>query len=170
MAVPSPELQAIEIIAPRKFHKIFAVPGTDTRGPLKVTYAIAGVQDGEGIPTILFCGGMFGVRWQAVFLNWLAEKEGVRILFIDRFVYTSSFWLFLCYFISRLPLFFSSGEWCRELLKSLLHVVGPSALSCPLYILGCIKYSGGPKLPVVFRHFDICRQRKPVVDAPDQNI
>ena len=98
ITVLSPELQAIEIIAPRKFHRIFTVPDTDTRGPLKVTYGIAGVEDGEDVPTILFCGGMFGIRWQAVFLNWLAEKERVRILFIDRFVYDASF----CYFAAIL--------------------------------------------------------------------
>ena len=88
MSSASKEDQAIEIIAPRKFHRLFTTPATDERGPLKVSYSIAGVDVGEGddVPTILFCGGMFGTRWQAVFLNWIAETEGVRILFLDRFV------------------------------------------------------------------------------------
>ena len=84
MSIPSPELQPIEIIAPHKFHQIFTVPATDKHGQLKVTYGIAGVEHGEDVPTILFCGGMFGVRWQAVFMDWFAEKEGVRIVFVDR--------------------------------------------------------------------------------------
>ena len=80
----SPEVQAIELLAPRKFHQIFTVPAADGRRELKVTYAIAGPQFGEDIPTILFCGGMFGNRMQAVFVNYLAEKEGVRVVLVDR--------------------------------------------------------------------------------------
>ena len=70
MTSPSVEVQAIEITAPRKFHQIFTIPATDRRStPLKVTYAIAGVEHGEDVPTILFCGGMFGTRWQALYMN-----------------------------------------------------------------------------------------------------
>lgn len=80
----SAEEQAIELIAPRKYHQCFKVPATASHGPLRVTYGIAGIIDGEDVPTILFCGGMFGSRWQAVVQNHIAEQEGVRILFIDR--------------------------------------------------------------------------------------
>lgn len=83
--VKSAEVQAIELIAPRKYHQSFKIPATATHGPLRVTYAIAGVADGgEDTPTILFCGGMFGSRWQAPFQNYIAEQEGVRIVYIDR--------------------------------------------------------------------------------------
>jgi hypothetical protein len=84
------EEQSIEIIAPRKFHQTFTLPATDSHGPLKLTYAVCGKEDGDDTPTIMFCGGMFGSRWQAPFHNWLAEKEGVRIIFIDRQVRFSS--------------------------------------------------------------------------------
>jgi len=83
-AIPPPEEQAISIIAPRKFHQIFIVPATDKHGRLKVTYAVLGKQDGDDVPTIMFCGGMFGMRWQGIYFDWLAEKEGVRMLIVDR--------------------------------------------------------------------------------------
>ena len=82
--VKSVEEQAIELIAPRKYHQVFTLPATSEHGPLRVTYAIAGVEHGDDVPTIVFCGGMFGSRWQAPFQNFIAEKEGVRLLYIDR--------------------------------------------------------------------------------------
>ena len=80
----SVEYQAIELIAPRKYHQSFQLAATASHDALRVTYGIAGVVDGEEVPTILFCGGMFGSRWQAVFQNHVAEQEGIRILYIDR--------------------------------------------------------------------------------------
>jgi hypothetical protein len=84
MSTTSLEIEALEALAPRKFHQIFTVPATNTRGPLKVTYSIAGLEKGDDVPTILFCGGMFGTRWQACFLDWMATRDGVRVLFVDR--------------------------------------------------------------------------------------
>jgi pimeloyl-ACP methyl ester carboxylesterase len=87
------EDQAIEILAPVKFHRVFTAPATATRGPLRASYAIAGVDVGEkedDVPTILFISGMMGTRYQALSLDYLAEKEGVRVLFLDRSVW---FWL-----------------------------------------------------------------------------
>jgi hypothetical protein len=84
MATTSLEVQAVEVLAPRKFHQIFTVPATDARGGLKVTYSIAGIEEGVDVPTILFCGGMFGTRWQAPFIDFMATRDGVRVLFIDR--------------------------------------------------------------------------------------
>jgi hypothetical protein len=78
------EVQAITALAPRKFHQLFTTPPTESHGPLKVTYSIAGVEKGVDVPTILFCGGMFGTRWQAHFLDWMATRDEVRILFVDR--------------------------------------------------------------------------------------
>jgi hypothetical protein len=82
------ETKAVELISPRKFHRIFTAPATDKRGPLRVSYAIAGrdVGEGEDVPNILFCGGMFGTRWQAHSLDYLATKQAVRLIFIDRLV------------------------------------------------------------------------------------
>ncbi|KAH8820397.1 Alpha/Beta hydrolase protein [Xylogone sp. PMI_703] len=73
----------LEFLSNKKFHKKFTVPANETRGPLAVSYAIAGLEEGD-VPTIFFCGGMFGSRWQAAYLDFLAEKEGVRVLFLDR--------------------------------------------------------------------------------------
>lgn len=84
----SPEEQAINITAPRKLHQIFTLPDTDKHGKLKVTYAIAGPDIGEDVPTILFCGGMFGTRYMAMWYNLFAEKQRVRMIFIDRSVIT----------------------------------------------------------------------------------
>ena len=80
----SAEEQAIELTAPRKYHQLFRLPATPSHDALKVTYGIAGKEEGDDTPTILFCGGMFGSRWQAPFQNFIAEKEGVRIIYIDR--------------------------------------------------------------------------------------
>ncbi len=80
----SPEEQAIIITASRKLHQIFTLQATDQHGPLKVTYSIAGPDIGEDVPTILFCAGMFGTRWMAAWYDSFAEKEKVRMIFIDR--------------------------------------------------------------------------------------
>lgn len=79
------EEEAIKIISPRKFHRLFTLPGTENHGPLKVSYAIAGLEDGD-VPTILFCGGMFCTRWHLINYEHLAQKEGVRMVSIDRSV------------------------------------------------------------------------------------
>jgi hypothetical protein len=78
------QVQVAEPSIPQKFHRVFTLLGTDEHGPLKVTYAIGGPEHGKDVPTILFCAGMLATRWMAEMINWLAEKEGVRVLFIDR--------------------------------------------------------------------------------------
>jgi hypothetical protein len=84
---------------------------------LKVTYGIAGVPIAEDVPSILFCGGMYGVKWQAVFMNWLAEKEGVWVIFADRLVSLDS---------SHYP----AGPY--EMYWSCNIVVSPKMLCCQL--------------------------------------
>ncbi|TVY48735.1 hypothetical protein LOCC1_G002323 [Lachnellula occidentalis] len=76
--------RVIELVSPIKFHQSFTLSETETHEALKVTYAISGIPIGEDAPTILFCGGMFGSRWMAVFNDFLATKVGVRVLYIDR--------------------------------------------------------------------------------------
>lgn len=103
MSSKSKELKAVELISPWKFHRIFTVRATEKHGPLKVTYSIGGVDVGDGgqdIPTILFCGAMFGTRWQAPWLDYIAEVERVRMVFIDRLVVSHCLWrvqLLYCY-------------------------------------------------------------------------
>lgn len=84
ISISSAEERAIGIAAPRKLHQIFTLPATDKHEALKVSYSIAGPEAGEDVPTILFCGGMFGGRWMAPGHNFYAEKERVRLIFIDR--------------------------------------------------------------------------------------
>ena len=86
MSAESKEMKAAELISPWKFHRMFTVPATHRHGPLRVTYSIGGVDIGEGehVPNVLFCGAMFGTRWQAPWLDYIAKKQGVRMLFIDR--------------------------------------------------------------------------------------
>jgi hypothetical protein len=76
--------QALEIISSQKSHQSFKIPTTDKRGSLKVARSIAGVPIRE--PSILFSGGMYEVRLQALSIDWLAKKAGVRLIFADRFV------------------------------------------------------------------------------------
>jgi hypothetical protein len=77
------EEAAIKIASPLKFHRLFTLPATNDHGPLKVSYSIAGPEDGD-VPTILFIGGMFCTRWLNIVHEHLAQQEGVRILSIDR--------------------------------------------------------------------------------------
>ncbi|CZR54154.1 uncharacterized protein PAC_04037 [Phialocephala subalpina] len=84
ISITPAEEQAIGRLAPRKLHQIFTLPATDKHEALKVSYSIAGPEAGEDVPTILFCGGMFGGRWLAPWHNFYAEKERVRLIFIDR--------------------------------------------------------------------------------------
>ncbi|KAH8753682.1 Alpha/Beta hydrolase protein [Hyaloscypha finlandica] len=77
------EEEVIKIISPIKFHRLFTLPATENHGPLKVSYSIAGPEDGD-VPTILLVGGMAHTRWYNIWNEHLAQKEGVRILCIDR--------------------------------------------------------------------------------------
>jgi hypothetical protein len=79
------EEEVIKIISPIKFHRLFTLPATENHGPLKVSYSIAGPEDGD-VPTILHVGGMAHTRWYNIWNEHLAQKEGVRILCIDRLV------------------------------------------------------------------------------------
>ena len=78
------DARASEFTAQQKFSQEFTVPATDQHGPWKVTYAIGGPEHGEDVPTVLFCCGMLETRWMVGMYDWIAEKEGVRVLFIDR--------------------------------------------------------------------------------------
>jgi len=96
--------EVIALTSPIKYHQIFTLSATQTRGPMRVTYSIAGPEPrggDEDVPTVLFVGGMFGTRWMAVAINWLAEKEGVRVLFVDRWVDNIPFYVLGFYAITQ---------------------------------------------------------------------
>lgn len=88
MALTASQIEAIERLAPIKFHQIFKIPATETHSELKVSYAIAGPSD-ENVPTILFVAGMLGIRWLAFLFDHVATVEGVRVILIDRWVVLS---------------------------------------------------------------------------------
>lgn len=75
--------QVIEYICLSKFHKQIVLPATNSHGPLRVTYSIVGVED-ENAPAILWCDAMFGSRWNGARHHQFAEKQRVRLIFIDR--------------------------------------------------------------------------------------
>lgn len=83
------EAKVIEITSPRKFHRLFTLSATENHEPLKISYSIAGPEDGD-FPTILFVGGMFCTRWHNILCENLAQKEGVRIISTDRSVLQSN--------------------------------------------------------------------------------
>jgi len=86
MALKSPKEQEFDILSPIKFHQSFKVPPTESHGVLRVSYSITGIPLGQEAPTILFCAGMFGSRWIGMWLDYLATKTRVRVLFIGRLV------------------------------------------------------------------------------------
>lgn len=55
--------RAIELLSPIKYHQSYTLPRTETRGTLKVTYAIIRPPLGEDAPTILFCMRMGFTRY-----------------------------------------------------------------------------------------------------------
>lgn len=79
----SDEAFAIEYACSLRMHQFFTLPPTDTHGPLRVTYAVAGLQNDDA-PTILCIAGMFGGRWIALLQHHLATKVGVRLICVDR--------------------------------------------------------------------------------------
>jgi hypothetical protein len=83
MSLTDSETQVIEYVSASWLHRSFKLPATDTHGPLRVTYAVAGLDDANA-KTVLLIGGMFGGRWLALSCHHLALKMGVRVICIDR--------------------------------------------------------------------------------------
>lgn len=79
------EEQAIEYVCDRRFHRRFVLPRTAAHGPLRISYAVAGI-DEPNVPTILFMSGMFGGRLNALDIDYLAKKKGLRVICVDRYV------------------------------------------------------------------------------------
>jgi hypothetical protein len=82
--------RAIEFACNIRFHRSFVLSPNPDKGrhkPLRVTYADAGYHDEESledIPVMLYAGGLFGGRYQALTVDEIAKKYRVRILFVDR--------------------------------------------------------------------------------------
>ncbi|CAG8078476.1 unnamed protein product [Penicillium salamii] len=82
----SPKSFAQSFISNPRFHRSFNIEATATHGPLDVTFAEYGKEatDSETVPTILMMPGMFSSRYLGVCLHAIAEKQGVRMLVVDR--------------------------------------------------------------------------------------
>ncbi|OBT91390.1 hypothetical protein VE01_10626, partial [Pseudogymnoascus verrucosus] len=74
---------AITYVCASRMHRSFTIPGTETRKPLKVTYAIAGLENDDA-PTVVFISGMYGMRWVALLWHAVALRVGVRLVCVDR--------------------------------------------------------------------------------------
>lgn len=74
---------AIEYVCQKRMHQCFTIPGKETRKPLRVSYAIAGLENDDA-PTVVFLSGMYGMRWIALLQHHLALKVGVRLVCVDR--------------------------------------------------------------------------------------
>ncbi|ELR03795.1 hypothetical protein VC83_04751 [Pseudogymnoascus destructans] len=83
MAETSDRDFAIEYVCAKRMHRSFTIPGTETRKPLKVTYAIAGLENDDA-PTVVFISGMYGMRWVALLWHAVAVRVGVRLVCVDR--------------------------------------------------------------------------------------
>lgn len=85
---------ALEYSAAARMHKSLTIPATADHGPLRVTYAVAGVERDDA-PTILLVPGMFGGRWWALHPHHLASSMGVRVVSVDRYG-SFFFWTAIC--------------------------------------------------------------------------
>lgn len=74
---------AIEYVCASRMHQSLTIPGTSTLKPLKVTYAIAGLENDDA-PTVVFISGMYGMRWVALSWHHVALRAGVRVVCVDR--------------------------------------------------------------------------------------
>jgi hypothetical protein len=82
----SPRALALEYISQPCFHKRFSLPHPEpNHDDLTVTYADLGVT-ADHVPAFLFMPGMFGSRYMGVHIHAMAQKLGVRVLIVDRYI------------------------------------------------------------------------------------
>lgn len=77
---------ALNYVSNPDFHRSFTVQATATHGQLEVSYGVYGRQpiESETIPTLLLMPGMFSSRYLGLVSHTIAEKQGVRVLVVDR--------------------------------------------------------------------------------------
>ncbi|KAI7164106.1 hypothetical protein KC349_g995 [Hortaea werneckii] len=76
--------EAIELLCKANFHKALWLPETSVHGKLRVTYSTTSNFDNADLAVILFCGPLFGNRWNAVMIDRMASAHGVRVICVDR--------------------------------------------------------------------------------------
>lgn len=82
---PEIEAKAVEFASAERFHQKFTYQSKEIQGPLTVSYAVAGAQKSDA-PAVLFCGGMYSGRMNGPWVDYLAEKKGVKVIMMDRSV------------------------------------------------------------------------------------
>ncbi|KAI6880332.1 hypothetical protein D0869_07477 [Hortaea werneckii] len=76
--------EAIELLCRANFHKALWLPETPAHGKLRVTYSTTSNFHNADLAVILFCGPLFGNRWNAVMMDRMASAHGVRVICVDR--------------------------------------------------------------------------------------
>ena len=81
-----------------RFNQTHTFPASPTHPELQISYADVGRQpspstSSDDIPTVLFIPGMFATRFSAVWLHPIAERSGVRVVVVDRYVLSLLEWL-----------------------------------------------------------------------------
>ncbi|KAF7712321.1 Alpha/beta hydrolase fold-1 domain-containing protein [Penicillium ucsense] len=70
-------------VAAKRFHQSLCFPSATVQKTIRVTFAIAGCQE-PGTPTVLFAGGLYGGRWNALWIDHLCQQKRVRVVIPDR--------------------------------------------------------------------------------------
>lgn len=72
-----------EFVAAIRFHRKLSFFSETAQKQLRVTYATVGSQVKDA-PTILFAGGIYGGRYNGLWIDYLCATKGVRVILIDR--------------------------------------------------------------------------------------
>ncbi|KAI7596789.1 hypothetical protein KC346_g14991, partial [Hortaea werneckii] len=76
--------EAIALLCKANFHRALWLPETPAHGKLRVTYSTTSNFHNADLAVILFCGPLFGNRWNAVMIDRMASAHGVRVICVDR--------------------------------------------------------------------------------------
>lgn len=89
-----PGAAAIRYVSDPRFHQTLTIPATADHEALTASFADAGrapeSPTGPSPPTVLFMPGMFASRYLSITLHFVAQKLGVRVLVVDRWVTIST--------------------------------------------------------------------------------
>ncbi|KAI7147850.1 6-phosphogluconolactonase, partial [Hortaea werneckii] len=76
--------EAIALLCRANFHRALWLPETPAHGKLRVTYSTTSNFHNADLAVILFCGPLFGNRWNAVMIDRMSSAHGVRVICVDR--------------------------------------------------------------------------------------
>jgi pimeloyl-ACP methyl ester carboxylesterase len=70
-------------VAAKRFHQSISFHSATVQETITVTFAVAGGQE-PGTPTVLFAGGLYGGRYNALWIDHLCQQKRVRVIVPDR--------------------------------------------------------------------------------------